>query len=75
MFMYSADSDNFPGMVKLPHLVAGQMANIYSHMCLILYGMTLVSENPCFKHFVHLLAGSTHTWRPMNHFYSGPVGI
>lgn len=27
----------------------GQMANIYSHMCLILYGMTLVSENPCFR--------------------------
>lgn len=49
MFMYSADSDNFPGMVKLPHLVAGKMANIYSHMCLILYGMTLVSENPCFR--------------------------
>lgn len=37
------NSDNFPGMVKLPHLVTGQMANIYSHMCLILYGMTLVS--------------------------------
>lgn len=43
MCMYSADSDNFPGMVKLPHLAAGQMANIYSHTCLILYEMTPVS--------------------------------